>query len=164
MVSTMRHRWISALALVAVSSLPPRLAPAQRADTTPVRVTERTLIAFSAVTPETPMDSAEAAQNAVNEFLSDYHAGLDAAEPSLRALGVRVVRRTTRTLTIVRDGRRERFVPPDSIDGPGYVLVAPGRRARVFWGLESGEELVQAAKAYFGARAPPPNRIAPVER
>lgn len=100
----MRQRSLLCLAvatLAATASAPP-LAAQRAPRTVRVRVTGRTFIAFTDVTPDTPMDSAEAAGNAMYDFLADYAAGLAGAVPTLQLHGIRVIERTADTLVVLQ--------------------------------------------------------------
>ena len=132
------------------------VAPAARArsDSAPandsglVHIQGPTLVAFYPQVTQAQIDSSEDLATVLDDF--SYH--LSTAMDSLRALGITVEDRPTGRLQLLDGGRRRQFLPAKDSADVGYVFLAPGQAEKVYYGVMTNADLVEAAHAYLKRR------------
>ncbi len=111
------------------------------------------MIAGPTVIAAFPVTQAEAdSSQEANEALGDFQFHLGGARDSLKALGITVIARYDSLVPVREDwGTWIWRVGADS-GGVGYLLVAPRRPSKTFWGVMTSSDLVDAAAHYFERR------------
>lgn len=116
-------------------------------DSTAVHVHGPTLISFYPTVTQAQIDSSEDLATVLDDF--SYHRST--AQDSLRAMGFTMVDHPPGTIRVIdASGSRSIVLAPDSAD-VGFVLVAPGRRDRVMYGVMTGGELIDAGRKFLAA-------------
>ena len=122
------------------------------ADTGDVLVRGPTLIAFEPRVTQAQVDSSEELATVIGDF--EHY--LQEASDSLHTLGVALVQRPTGPIRLVESGARDsvvrRFVPDADSANVGYVLVAPGRPERAYYGVDTDAGIVATVRAFLGGR------------
>jgi hypothetical protein len=104
-----------------------------------------TVVAFYPGNASTAIDSTTDMATALDDFF--YYFG--PAQGSLEALGFQVTGIGSQTLRLVDGGKTIIFTVPKDSAELGYYFIAPGRPAVVYYGVQTGTDLVDAAKQYL---------------
>lgn len=83
-----------------------------------------------------------------NEALSDFQLYANQARKQLSQVGVELKEVYALSFRVNNAGKTTRFHPRKT--AIGYYLVAPGKRPRVLYGVQTDADLLQAASEYFG--------------
>ena len=116
-----------------------------------ILVQRPTIVAFFV-----PMTEAEANSGGGDaEALGDFNYYIYKVERRLKRVGIELQQVNGRSFK-VRDGTRTSLFETGKI-GVGYYFIAPGKEPHVEYGVMTDEDLVDAAKKYFGLAIPPAN-------
>jgi hypothetical protein len=100
-----------------------------------------------------PVTQAEADSNEdIATALEDFQTYLPAIADSLRRLGVKFAVRFASPIRVTAGGQSMTWTVSDDSGGVGYLMLAPGKPPKAFWGVHT--DLNDEARAYF---APAPD-------
>ena len=112
-----------------------------------VRVHGPTLISFYPTVTQAQIDSSEDLATVLDDF--SHH--LSTAQDSLRAMGFTLIDHPPGAIRIIdASGSRDIVLAPDSAY-VGFVLIAPGRRDQVIYGVMTGSELIDTGHQFLAA-------------
>ena len=99
-----------------------------------------------------PVTSKELDQDPdTNEVLSDFQLYANQVRGPLSKLGVDFRQVYARSFRVTNAGRTTTFHPAST--RVGYYFVAPGRKPRIEYGVETDLDVLEVAKNYFGVTA-----------
>jgi hypothetical protein len=103
-----------------------------------------TVVAFFGPVPQSKLDKDPDA----NESLADFQLYATNVRAPLRKAGIEFHELYAHSFQL-RDGKRRTTFSPGKVT-VGYYLVAPGKKARIEYGVMTDADLLQAANEYFG--------------
>ena len=137
------------------ASTPAPDAEGAATDTATIIVSGPTLVAFLPSNSKARVD-ADSTGGGISTAIDDLMFYLGDASDTLAARGVTIHVKIADTLSLATTGpnaRRWRWTPAGDSAEIGYYLVSPDRPARVLYGVQVNERLVDAVARHLGAGA-----------